>query len=511
MMAGKGRGQVEPNFGQEAFVLYDTYGFPVELTREIASEKGFSVDMEVFEQEMERQRKRAREASRFANGETQATDYSGVNLPATVFVGYEATSAEGRVLSLSTDGKSVSKAEEGQKVEIVLDRTPFYAEMGGQVGDKGSLAVSSGSAEVEDTAWVRGDLVGHRGRVIRGIISVGESVKAEVDAERRADIARNHTATHLLQAALRRVLGTHVQQRGSLVVPERFRFDFSHPKAMTREELSQVQNRVNHTIRENLKVTSRVMPHSQAIAEGAIALFGEKYGDTVRLVQVTGANCSNPAVVFSPRPVSAELCGGTHVSATGDIGLFLITAETSVGAGLRRVEGVTGRAAERLVASYFDALQGLSERLKTAPEEVPQKVDDLLEDIDAGRKRVAQLERELSWHGADSLASRAETVGGIAVLATRVNVSTINGLRDTGDALRDKLKSAVIALGAIIDDRPQFLVMVTPDLVSKGLHAGEIAKKVAQVAGGGGGGRPEMAQAGGKDKTKLDEASQMRV
>jgi alanyl-tRNA synthetase len=302
-----------------------------------------------------------------------------------------------------------------------------------------------------------------------------------------------------------------VQQRGSLVVPERFRFDFSHPKAMTREELSQVQNRVNHTIRENLKVTSRVMPYSQAIAEGAIALFGEKYGDTVRLVQVTGANCSNPAVVFSPGPVSAELCGGTHVSATGDIGLFLIMAETSVGAGLRRVEGVTGRTAERLVASYFDALQGLSERLKAAPEEVPQKVDDLLEDIDAGRKRVAQLERELSRHSADSLASRAETVGGIAVLATRVNVSTINGLRDTGDALRDKLKSAVIALGAIIDDRPQFLVMVTPDLVSKGLHAGEIAKKVAQVAGGGGGGRPEMAQAGGKDKTKLDQAiSQVR-
>lgn len=495
--------------GQEAFTLYDTYGFPVELTQEIAGEKGFTVDVDVFEQEMERQRKRSREASKFGLAEGSryiGTDYSHADIRATLFVGYETTSANGKVVSLASQGNLMDIAHTGAPVEVVLDRTPFYAETGGQVGDKGLLVGPNGTVQVEDTVWVRAGLIGHRGRVTSGFVRLGDDVKAEVDAERRADIARNHTATHLLQAALRKVLGSHVQQRGSLVAPERFRFDFSHVKAMKREELAEVQRWVNDVVRKNHKVTTRVVPYSQALAEGAIAIFGEKYGETVRLVQVTGAHCGNGSEVSTTSPVSAELCGGTHTSASGDIGMFLITAETGTGSGLRRIEGVTGREAERLVSSYVGALQDLSAQLNSSPQEVLGKVGALLEELDAQKKNTAQLEREISKRSADSLLSEVVSVDGIAVLAIRVTASTVSGLRDTGDALRSKLKSAVIALGAVVDDRPQFLVLVTPDLVSKGLHAGDIAKKVAQIAGGGGGGRPEMAQAGGKDKGKLDEA-----
>ncbi|MBI2958328.1 MAG: alanine--tRNA ligase [Chloroflexi bacterium] len=502
IMGGSETSKVIP--GHAAFTLYDTYGFPVELTREIASERGFTVDMDVFEREMEQQRKRAREASRFG-GDACAVDYSKGQLSPTVFVGYETTAAEAKVLTVASGGEALARATEGRQVEIVLDRTPFYGEMGGQVGDSGVLAGPKGTVEVQETAWVGAGLIGHRGRVANGSISVGENVRAEVDSERRADVARNHTATHLVQAALRAVLGPHVQQRGSLVAPDRLRFDFSHLKAMSREEIARVQSWVNDSIRRNLAVSTEVMPYAEAVSRGAIALFGEKYGETVRLVQVSGAHCGAGGVPPSG-PVSAELCGGTHAAASGDIGLFLVTAETSVGAGLRRIEGITGRAAEKLVASYVGSLQGLSEQVKAPPEEVPARVAALMDDVDAARKRIAQLERELSKRGADSMVSRAESVDGVTVLASKVGVSSVSGLREVGDVLREKLGSAVIALGAVIDERPQFLVIVTPDLVSKGLNAGDLARRVAQVAGGGGGGRPEMAQAGGKDKTKLDEA-----
>ncbi len=505
MIASKNNGDKVIS-GRDAFTLYDTYGFPVELTQEIAREKGFSVDMSVFEQEMEIQRKRAREASKFGSGDVQGVDYSKLDFLPTEFVGYEMAEAYSEVVGLTADGSPTDRALEGQLVEVLLDRTPFYAEMGGQVGDKGVLIGPNGRFEVEDTVWVRADLVGHRGRVSQGSLAIGETVEAMVDAERRADIARNHTATHLLQASLRIVLGAHVQQRGSLVAPDRFRFDFSHLKAMTREELGQAQERVNDIVRQNLKVTSRVMSYRDAISEGALALFGEKYGEQVRLVQVTGAHCGSPSRISEVGPVSSELCGGTHTTASGDIGLFLVTAETSVGSGIRRIEGVTGRAAEKLVTSHAGILQDLSEKLKSPSEDVPMKVLGLMENLDVERKRVVQLERELSRQGADSLVSKAVSVEGIAVLAARVEASTVNGMRDTGDVLRKKLNSGVIALGAVVEDRPQFLVMVTPDLLPRGLNAGDIARKIAQVAGGGGGGRPEMAQAGGKDKTKLDEA-----
>jgi alanyl-tRNA synthetase len=307
-------------------------------------------------------------------------------------------------------------------------------------------------------------------------------------------------------------VGTHVQQRGSLVAPDRFRFDFSHTQATSKEELSKVQEMVNEAIRQNLKVASREVSYTEAIAEGAMALFGEKYGDRVRLVQVTGANCSNPERTYSKKPISSELCGGTHVSATGDLGFFLITAETSVGAGLRRIEGMTGGPAEKLIASYVGTLQSVAERLKAPLEEAGPKLDSLLQNADADRKRIAQLERALWRHGADTLAARATMIGDVAVLAERVDASSVNALRDAGDALREKISRGVIALGAVVEDRPQFLVIVSPDLIPRGLHAGNIAKEVAKIAGGGGGGKPVMAQAGGKDKSKLDEAiSQVRL
>ncbi|MEW6033795.1 MAG: alanine--tRNA ligase [Chloroflexota bacterium] len=496
VIARKGEG-LRVISGEEAFVLYDTYGFPVELTREIARDRGFTVDEAGFEQQMEQQRQRARAAARFGNAEAHAAfDYSRLTLPATVFTGYESTSGEGRIVSLVVDGSPADVAEAGQGVEVVLDTTPFYAEMGGQVGDEGVLKGATGSMQVEDTVWVRPELIAHRGHVVGGRLVAGDTVTAEVDAERRADIMRNHTATHLLQAALRQVLGEHVQQRGSLVSPERLRFDFSHLRALEADEVERIQRLVNESIRRNLPVVGRVVQYQQAINEGAIALFDEKYGDTVRMVQV-----GEP-----PARLSAELCGGTHVSATGNIGLLLITSEGSIGAGLRRIEAVTGRGAEGLAGSYMSSLQGLAEQLRSTPEEVPQKLAALQAELDAERKHSAQLERELSRRVAESLVGQATPVNGVTVLAARVSASTMAGLREMGDVLREKLGSAVIALGTVVDGRPQFLVMVTPDLVGRGLHAGKIALKVAQVTGGGGGGKPEMAQAGGKDRNKMAEA-----
>ncbi|MBI2857761.1 MAG: alanine--tRNA ligase [Chloroflexi bacterium] len=504
LISAKGTGD-KTITGQEAFMLYDTYGFPVELTQEVAADKGFTVDIAVFEQEMERQRKRAREASRFG-GMAETADYAGMEFLPTEFVGYETIEAYAEVVGLTSEGKPLARAEAGDSIEIVLDRSPFYGEKGGQVGDKGILSGPNGSVEVEDTVWVRSDVIGHRGKVAQGTIAAGDTVQARVDAGRRADIARNHTATHILQAALREVLGPHVEQRGSLVAADRFRFDFSHHKALTAEEAAHVQEQVNEIVRRNLQVTGREMSYADAVAEGAMALFGEKYGDRVRLVQIGGGHCGGRPDVAEPGPVSAELCGGTHTAASGDIGLFLITGETSVGAGLRRIEGVTGKNAENLAASYAEAVRGLSGLLKAGLEGVVQKVSSLIEALDAERKRISQLERELSKRGADSLLSQTVSVDGIKVLSARVEASTANTLRDAGDMLRQKLGSAVVALGAVVDERPLFLVMVTPDLIPRGLNAGEIARKVAQVAGGGGGGRPEMAQAGGKDKDKLEDA-----
>ncbi|MEK7281642.1 MAG: alanine--tRNA ligase-related protein, partial [Chloroflexota bacterium] len=417
-----------------------------------------------------------------------------LGLAATPFVGYEAINHATQITALLVNGQPVERASAGQEVELVLRETPFYAEMGGQVGDTGAIWSTQGRAVVTNTSRPLPDLVVHKGQIEQGELAVGDGVMAEVGEERRLDIGRNHTATHLLQAALRQVLGEHVSQRGSLVAPERLRFDFSHSESVNKEELDKIQDLVNDMIRQNHTVVAHVLPYKQAKEKGAIALFGEKYGDEVRMVEVAG--------------VSRELCGGTHLKATGEIGFFLITAESSIGAGLRRIEAVTGRGAESLVRERLALVEAAALTLQVSPEALTAKIASTLGELESmGRQNLA-LERELMQKATvpDLLKKNIKTIKEIDFLVAHVSVSRLEALGELADLLRERLKSGVIVLGTIYLDRPHFLAVVTKDLVAKGYHAGEIVKKVAQIAGGGGGGRPEFAQAGGKDKAKLDQA-----
>jgi len=480
--------------GQEVFRLYDTFGFPTELSTEIAKERGLSVDWEEFQEEMEKQRDRARAGQKLVDVTGRASGKGEVQLCGTEFVGYESTCSRSPLLELRVTGQSVQTAHKGDEVDIILERTPFYGEMGGQVGDSGEISGPNGKVAIADTVRSPSDITVHQGRVVEGSISVGDEVEARVDVPRRLDIARNHTCTHLLQAALRGVLGAHVYQRGSLVEPQRFRFDFSHLGAITGEQLAAIQRWVNERIRQNLPVRTRDVPYSQALAEGAIALFGEKYGETVRVVEI-----GEPAI-------SRELCGGTHVKSTGEIGFFLISSESSIGTGLRRIEALTGRLAEALIEENRSALQNMAKEIGSLPEEVQSKVRALANELEQERKRSLWLERELSARIAESLLARTKRMNGVTVLAAEVPSLTMPILREMGDILRNRLKSAVVVLATVYDDKPNFLAMVTPDLVAKGFHAGEIVKQVAKVTGGGGGGKATMAQAGGKDLSKLNEA-----
>jgi alanyl-tRNA synthetase len=485
--------------GEEAFRFWDTYGFPLELTVEIAREKGLAVDVEGFEVEMEKQRERARAGQKFSVPVMASITLKWKDKAK--FVGYNKLKVSSKVVYIldQETGKSIESAKKGQKIAVVLEETPFYGEMGGQVGDTGTIIGSTSQMDVTDTIHspygnlAEGAIV-HLGQVTKGTISVGDSVEAEVDLARRYDIARNHTATHLLQAALRQVLGHHVQQRGSLVHQDGFRFDFSHLAAISKQQLEEIQRIVNERVRENLSVMSKVIPYKQAIQEGAIALFEEKYGETVRVLEVG-----------SP-PMSAELCGGTHVKSTGEIGLFIITGESSIGTGLRRIEAITGRKAEEFVRDSISTMATVAGELKSSPSEIKEKVKNIVSELAAERKRSAALERELSRYTVESLLSKVETVDGMTVLSAKVPSTSTEMLREMGDLLKDRLKSAVIVLGTVQDGKPGFVAMVTPDLVGKGLNAGDIVKQVAGVTGGGGGGKADMAQAGGKDKNKIDEA-----
>jgi len=481
--------------GEDAFQLYDTYGFPVELTTEVASGQGFSVDMEGFEKEMEEQRERAKASHKFELAEKELSGLrDGLDINNCSFVGYSNLKQNTTILSLLVDNDSVETVKEGQEAGLVLGDTPFYGEMGGQVGDTGEIHSSRGNFAVTDTIRIPPDVIVHRGRVTRGSLSVGDEVEAAVDVERRLDIARNHTATHLLQAALRQVLGEHIQQRGSLVAPERFSFDFSHLKAMTSGEIQEVQRIINDRIRRNLAVYDEDAPYKQAIEEGAIALFDEKYGDVVRVLKI-----GKPSV-------STELCGGTHVTSTGEIGFLHILSEHSIGAGLRRIEAVTGRGAEGYINLQKMRLAGTAQIVRASLEDVVDKVSSTASEAEMGRKRVQALERELARIRAESLLSQAEDVNGVKVLTAKVVSCPMQVLREMSDLLRDKLKSAVVVLGTVYEGRPAFVAAVTPDLVDMGYSAGDIIKQVAGVTGGGGGGKARFAQAGGKDKNKLDEA-----
>ena len=482
--------------GDEVFKLYDTYGFPPELTAEMGREKGVSVEWDGFRAEMERQRARARGVAAKPGPATGAVTMYGTGVGiGTRFVGYRKYSSRSKVLGLMANGNPVQAVAVGNEIDVLLNKTPFYGEMGGQVGDTGEIRGPVGKVVVTNTLTATsGAVIHHRGEVVQGSISAGDEVEAVVDAARRLDIARNHTATHLLQAALRQTLGDRVVQKGSLVEPEKLRFDFPHLTPISEEELERIQRQVNEWIRGNLAVKARRLPYAEAIAQGAMALFEEKYGQEVRMLEI-----GKPAI-------SKELCGGTHVSSTGEIGIFLITSASSIGTGLHRIEAVTGRRAESLVESRLSALRQVAREVKGSLEEVTDKVTSLINELEVERKRTLSLERELSRRMVADLLGQVEQVGGVTVLAAKVPALAAAVLREVGDMLREKLGSAVVVLGTVHNEKPGFLAMVTPDLIARGFNAGDIVNQVARVTGGGGGGKSAMAQAGGKDAARIDDA-----
>jgi alanyl-tRNA synthetase len=485
--------------GAEAFRLYDTYGLPVELTREIAAGRGFSVDLEGFGREMEGQRERARASQKFSADEMDTELAASLASTPSAFVGYEALQAETTISAVVVDRAASEAADEGQSCAVALAITPFYPEGGGQVGDVGSIVGPNGVVTVHDTQQVSESTILHYGTVSQGRVAVGDKVQALVDADKRAATMRNHTATHLVHAALREVLGTHVRQTGSLVAPDRLRFDFSHNKAVTPEEIRRVESLVNAKIRQDVAVTTRETTYQEAINEGVIAFFGDKYGAEVRVVEVPNG------VAFA----SAELCGGTHCHHTGQVGLFTIISEGSVGSGTRRVEALTGIASEEFAASQRARLFELSQIVGGPTSEVVERVRSLSAEADDLRKRLARSQREQARDSLSGLLDKATSADGSRILAARVEAANAETLREMADSLREQIGSGIVVLGAVVDGKPSFLAMVTSDLTGRGIHAGNLVKQVAALTGGGGGGRPELALAGGRDASRLDEALEL--
>ena len=491
---GSGTGTIS---GRDTFVLYDTYGFPPELTSEIAREHGFDVDLDGFEAEMEHQREQSRAGQQFEGNMEMLTAYENLGAGRTEFTGHGLIDQESVVAALLVGGASSGHATQGQLAEVVISRTPFYAEGGGQLGDQGYIRGPSGLFRVEDTQSPVAGLIVQSGVVKEGHIAVGDPVQASVDPARRLDSSRNHSGTHILHAALRVVLGPHVRQAGSLVAPERLRFDFSHVGRMSRDELLAVQSLANEQVRANLLVSAQETSYADAVRQGALAFFGDRYGDVVRVVRM--AEDGND-------PFSFEVCGGTHVSATGQVGTLLVLGESSIGGGMRRVEALTGRAAEALFVEQSATLDALSTRLQTPVADLEARLDSYMQETDDLRRRLASLERSLLRSEAESLLQRVADVDGVRVVSGRTSAHNADGMREMGDFLRDKLSSCVVTLGGLSDGSPILVTMVTADLVERGLNAGSIARDAAKLMGGGGGGRPEMAQAGGRQPEKLDEA-----
>ena len=481
--------------GAEVFRLWDTYGFPVEMTVEIAHENGVEVDLEGFEVEMARQRERGRAAAKFGGDQAKIRIYESLSVTDTPFVGYSALTDSSVIVGLIADGEVVENVSEGQNVEVVLMSTPFYPEGGGQVGDSGTLDGPLGRIDIDDTQNVMARLIVHFGTVSRGRVALGDNVDAYVDPVRREDTARNHTATHLLHAALRQVLGPHVRQAGSLVAPDRLRFDFTHVQAMTDDELRDTQFLVNEKIRQNAKVLKDEDSYTRAIERGALAFFGEKYEEKVRLIEIANGDT-----------FSFEVCGGTHVGRTGEVGSLFLLGESSIGAGIRRVEAVSGRAAERTFSDRHNQVISLAGKLQTGPVDLEARLQALLEENAALRRERDQLRRRISLQSAESLLDAGITVEGVSVLAVKVQVETVEALREMSDWLRDKLGSGVVVLGAVVNDRPSLIAMVTQDLLGTGLDASSIVRTAAKEVQGGGGGRPDVAQAGGRRADKLDDA-----
>ncbi len=474
--------------GETAFKLYDTYGFPLDLTADVCRERGVAVDEAGFEQAMARQRRQARAAGKFRA--EAALEYEGER---TAFHGYERLDVhDARVAALYVGGTSVAKMSAGERGVVVLDSTPFYAESGGQVGDAGVLASKDGAVrfDVDDTRKIRAEVFGHHGTLVAGTLAVEDRLDASVDAARRASTMRNHSATHLMHKALREVLGAHVQQRGSLVDADRTRFDFAHDAPLGDDEIRRIEAIVNREVLGNAPTQARVMPFDDAVRSGAMALFGEKYGSEVRVLDIG---------------TSRELCGGTHVARTGDIGLFKVVAEGGVAAGVRRIEAITGENALAWVQATDARLKEAASMLKAAPGELVGRIGQSLEHMRALEKELARLKSKLASSHGEDLAERAVEVDGIKVLAATLDGADAKTLRETMDRLKDRLKSAAIVLAAVDGAKVSLIAGVTPDATAK-VQAGELVNFVARQIGGKGGGRPEMAQAGGSEPARLPAA-----
>ncbi|MFW2457043.1 alanine--tRNA ligase [Methyloversatilis discipulorum] len=477
--------QGAPLDGETAFKLHDTYGFPLDLTADICRERGVTVDTEGFDAAMARQKEQARAAGKFKMA--TALEYDGVQ---TTFRGYDTLEAAGKVVALYRDGAPVNELHEGELGVVVLDETPFYAESGGQVGDRGELRAAQGIFKVEDTLKIQAAVFGHHGVVGTGRIAVGDSVSARVDVRARAATARNHSVTHLMHKALREVLGDHVQQKGSLVDADKTRFDFVHNAPMSDDEISRVERIVNAEILANAATQARVMGIEDAQKSGAMMLFGEKYGDEVRVLDIGS---------------SRELCGGTHVARTGDIGLFKITVEAGVAAGVRRVEAITGENAVAFVQRQDRLVSEAAAAFKAPANELPAKIAQVIDNVRALEKEIARLKSKLAASQGDELAAQAVAIGGAKVLAAVMEGADVPALRETLDKLRDKLGSAAIVLAAVNDGKVSLIAGVTPDLTAK-VKAGELVNFVAAQVGGKGGGKPDMAQAGGTQPENLPAA-----
>ena len=501
--------------GPEAFLLYDTYGFPPELVREDAldrymestgesapelardGEVDLLLDRGGFEDQMEAQRQRGRASGNAFRGDVAARRvYESLGIDDTPFRGYETLTVDTQIVGIIKDGDSTPEASEGDEIELILHETPFYAERGGQVGDAGSLRSDGVEVEVTDTQNPYSHVNVHSALVNSGTIHVGDAVIATVNEERRERIRRNHTATHLVHSALRQVLGSHVRQTGSLVAPDRLRFDFTHVASMTSDEIRRVQDIVNDKIRENLDVSVEYTSYREAIDRGALAFFGDKYEADVRTIQIDGT-------------WSYELCGGTHMAHTGGIGAFFITSEAGIGSGTRRLEALTGKGAEDHLWDRFGILADISEKLRTPVLEMNARIESQLDELDEARRNVARLEREALLGGGGSgpsASEQAKMINGIKVVVNRKDGVNAKGLRELGDHLRNQIGSGIVVVGSVFEGKPIVITMVTQDLVGKGIDAGEFVNAIGQRMNGRGGGRPDVAQAGGSDGSLLANA-----
>jgi len=484
--------------GQFLFTLYDTHGFPTDLAKEVFEDKGWTVPveaMEKFEAEMEAQRARARAGASFGgategDGSVEIYRQLSAQLPKPQFLGYTEMATPARILALVAGGRRLTEASLGQTVEVILDRTPAYAESGGQMGDTGAIIGRDGQGTIEDTYYRGSQMIVHRVRVLQGTLRENQEVAVSVESRRRQGLKLHHTGTHLLHAALRRILGTHVAQAGSLVAPDHLRFDFSHGASVKDSEVAKVEDLVNEHVQANIVVTPAEMDLNAALQSGAMALFGEKYGDRVRVIRIGD--------------FSTELCGGTHLEATGQIGLFKVVSEGAVASGVRRIEAVTGEAALRHVGQEEAALRESAGLLKIPPLELPQRLQKLLDEQKQLEKQLRDLEARVAKGRAQELAASAKVVGGVSVLSARLDGLDAEGLRSVMDTLRERMSSGVIVLGSSMDGKVTLIASVSKDL-TKRIQAGKLVQEMAPLVGGKGGGRPDLAQGGGADASRLDE------